>query len=132
MDLSDILSIAVTIIIALAVQSWGFWKWLDAQFEARDARIEGARRDFERTATALRSEANQRSEAMRVEVARIDREIAGLRSEFRETLARMPTREETAQLLRERISPLENDMRSLVIELARLGVHNPSNGHRQP
>ena len=34
-------------------------------------------------------------------------------------------------MLRERVAPLESDLRSLVIELARLGVHNPTNGARQ-
>ncbi len=131
MELGQVASIAVTVILTIAVQSWAFWKWLDAQFEKRDSRIEGVRREFERTVSALRQEANVKAEAMRSEVSRVDREISGLRSDFREALAKMPTRDEAAAIMRERITPIENDLRSLVLELARLGVHNPANGQRQ-
>lgn len=130
MTLDTVLTI-ISIVMGLAVQSWGVWKWLSGEFAKRDAAINVAVHERNQVVTAIRAESNAAREHMRTEISRIDRDISGVRAEVRERLATLPTRQEQETMLRERVAPLESDLRSLVIELARLGVHNPANGSRQ-
>ena len=59
-------------------------------------------------------------EYSRGEIARLDRDLSGLR----EKLAVMPSRKDVDDIIRERVGPMEADLRALVIELARIGVTN--------
>ena len=123
--LSDMLTV-IGIVSGLAVQSWVFWRWLSAQFDQRDREMAEAIRERNTHIAALRVEASSAREQTRNDVARVDRDIANLRQEVSVKLAMIPTREAMESMLRDRVQPLESDLRSLVIELARLGVHQPT------
>lgn len=122
--LSDLLTI-LGIVIGLAVQSWGFQRWLTKQFDERDDAIAAATRERNQMIDALRTQGNTAREQTRNEIARVDRDVAILRSEVRERLAVIPSRKDLDDALRDRVSPLESDLRALTIELARIGVHQP-------
>ena len=122
--LSDLLTI-VGLVVTLSIQSWAFWRWLSSQFDRRDREIDDAVRERNVMVTAIRNEASVARDAARADIARVDRDIASLRNEVSVKLAMIPTREAMESMLRDRVLPLESDLRALVIELARLGVHQP-------
>lgn len=122
--LSDLLTI-LGIVIGLAVQSWAFQRWLVKQFDARDQAIADATRERNQMIESLRTQGSTARDQTRNEIARVDRDIAMLRSEVRERLAVIPSRKDLDDALRDRVAPLESDLRALTIELARIGVHQP-------
>lgn len=113
----------VTTIIAILSQTVAFHRWLQRQLEARDRAIAAAVSERNTMLAALRTEAATAREHARSEITRVDRDLAAMRNEFAVQLARIPTRDAMESLLMDRVRPLEADLRALVIELARIGVH---------
>lgn len=132
---SDWLTI-ITIIITVAIQSWGFFKWQTAQFQKRDEKLDACDKDFTK---ALEHEASERQrqidlvrdraaalQDMQVrESARLDREQAATRHELSMAISNLPTRDYIERMFGARFKPLEEDLRSLVLELARNGLPLP-------
>ena len=115
-----------TVLVAIIGQTIAGIRWLNSQFAERDKEHEQEVHARIAQGTAIRAEASAHREQNRVDISRLDKEIAGLRGDVALRLATMPTRDQLEDLLRDKVSPLEADLRSLVIELARLGVHNPN------
>ena len=116
----------VTVLAAIIGQTIAGIRWLNNQFAQRDEEHEKEILDRIAQGTAIRAEATAHREQHRTDLSRLDKEVAGLRGELNVRLAHMPTRDQLEALLRDKVGPIESDMRALVIELARIGVHNPN------
>jgi uncharacterized protein (DUF1684 family) len=116
--------------VALFVQSFTFWRWQVAEFRKRDDELANSTRDRNVQFTAIRAETGAAREQSRNDIARVDKDIASMRNEFSIKLAMIPTRDAMEQMLSNRVGPMEADLRALVIELARLGVHQPAARHQ--
>lgn len=101
-DLSIDPGTIATIIFGFFVQSIAFWKWLSAQFKSRDDALDVIKDMFHR------------------EITRVDREVSVLRTETRERLATVPTRDQIEELFDRKLSRMENQLDALMREFARL------------
>lgn len=115
----DSMLTVVGIIIALVVQSWAFLRWLNRELESRDQSLADAVRDRVREIGAVTGKIEAVRDHHRTEIARVDRDLSALR----ERLAQMPSRKDMEDIIRDRIAPMELEVRGLVIHLARLGLH---------
>ena len=129
LSLAEWVTAAIGVIGFLAAQLWAAVRYLSSQFAKRDAASATLGAKLENLSTAVRAETQAHREQMRGEFARVDRDIAGLRSEVRERLAVMPTVKDLDNSLRDRIGPLEGDLRALTLQLAENGIRAP---HRRP
>lgn len=118
-------SLFATIIVTAMVQAWGFYRWLATEFAKRDRELSEAVTERQRILTALRAEATVSAEKFTNEFKRVDMDIMELRGDMRERFAAMPSRQDIDQLLRDRVQPIEQDLRSLVFQLAKIGVKDP-------
>jgi Tfp pilus assembly protein PilO len=120
-----VIGLGITLLLFMFGQSFALWKLLSREFEKRDRAITAAASERNAQLMAVRQETVAANAQSRESIARVDKDIAALKNEFSVQLARIPTRAEMEQMLSNRVGPMEADLRSLVIELARLGVHNP-------
>lgn len=113
-DVLTILGLCITFGGALATMNWRITTWVRAEIDAAD------------------QEAKRVDQRVTDEVSRMKDDIAEVRLEFSTALAKLPTRAEIDGMLAQRIAPLEhgqqamnNDVRSLTLELARAGIRVP-------
>lgn len=106
----NVIAGAVMVVGAVVAQSVGALRWLNGQFAKRDEALEEIR---EEAAAARQSHAEQ--------LVRVEKDMLSLRSEFAVRLASIPSREAMEMMFRDKVGPLEQDLRALVIELARHG-----------
>lgn len=99
-DLGTIL----TLVITVGIQSFTAWRWLAAQFKDRDSAIN----------------------ALKDEIHRVDREVLTLRTETRERLASVPSRDQIEELFDKKLGRMQDTLESLVKEVARLGARTRS------
>lgn len=111
------------IAFALAVQSWIWIRWLNREFKARDEALSAAIHDRNRELQNVVGKIDTTREYSRAEIARIDRDLSGLR----ERLAQMPTRTDMENILRDRVFPVESNLTALAMQLARLGLVEAQN-----
>lgn len=69
-------------------------------------------------------------EMFKSELYRVDRDLSATRHELSISIAALPTRDAIEAMLVSKVAPLESDLRALVIELARNGMHPPKGGNR--
>lgn len=119
LQIDSVLTI-IGIICAMAGQSWVFLRWLNREFRTRDEALTAAVNERNRELQNVSGKVDMTREYSRGEIARLDRDLSGLR----EKLAVMPSRKDVDDIIRERVGPMEADLRALVIELARIGVTN--------
>lgn len=126
-DLLQIGGYAAFLIIQGAVLTW----WLGRQLGKRDEAI--AKEAENRNAMELRMqmETNHHREASRRDLARVELEFSKFKSEVAVRLSLLPTRDAMEAMLVQRVAPMESDLRTLVIELARLGVDVGGHARRQ-
>lgn len=96
------LGTVITVIIGLLSQSFAAWKWLTAQFSSRDSSL------------------NNIKDTLNREIARVDREVMTLRTETRERLATVPSRDQIEEMLDRKLGRLETQLDSLMKEFTRL------------
>ncbi len=119
LQIDSVLTI-IGIICAMAGQSWVFLRWLNREFRTRDEALTAAVHERNRELQNVSGKVDMTREYSRGEIARLDRDLSGLW----EKLAVMPSRKDVDDIIRERVGPMEADLRALVIELARIGVTN--------
>jgi hypothetical protein len=128
-DWISIISIIVSFLVTIAVQSWVFFKWQTAQFQKADDKleVETAARNIQ--AEALKDRIVAERDSRLRETARLDRENEKTKHELAIALASLPTRDSIEAMFVARVQPLEASLHALVIELARSGI--PSVGGRR-
>jgi hypothetical protein len=101
----------IVVVCGLGVQAIFITWWLSRQLAKRDEAIstEGSKR------TTLQLEIQQ-------DIARIDLELATFKATVDTRLSMLPTRDAMEVMLAQRVGPMEGYLRTLVIELARLGL----------
>lgn len=107
-----------SILVAIIVQSFSFWKWMTAQFKARDEAIDRSKVERDQKLEALRSEIAADQRVLEADMRRIERDM----TDVREKLQQMPTRQELERLMERKVDPLHELIHTLTIELARGGL----------
>jgi hypothetical protein len=115
----------ISIVIGLAIQSFAFFKWQTAQFKQRDDMIDAETEERHRQIELVKERTVANRDMIVRESARLDRENASTRHELAIAISNLPTRDYIEAMFRERFKPLEDDMRALVLELARNGLPVP-------
>lgn len=116
--MNDLLNLVGTMIVMLSL-AFGYWKWQDSKNTEMESRVDGLERDLLNKVAVVSTLANTVKEQARADTNRLEHSLQDQRREFAVHLAAIPTRDHIDQLLKERVAPLEQDMRNLVIELAR-------------
>jgi hypothetical protein len=94
-------------LIGMVIQSFAFWRWLSGELQARDAALASA------------------TGAFNLQITRMDRDIGNLRTDLSVALAKLPTRDMLDAMLQARVGPIDAEVRSLTLELARNGLQLP-------
>lgn len=126
----------ISIVVGLAIQSFAFFRWQTAQFNQRDDRIDRETKDLNKAIDFETEERHKQFELVRErtvanrdmitrEAARLDRENDNTKHELAIAISNLPTRDYIETMFRQRFKPLEDDMRALVLELARNGLPVP-------
>lgn len=115
--LSDVLTI-IGIILALVIQSWAYLRSQAKRAEEQDEAIGLVAKEFAHEVKTMTGKMDAIRDHSRTEIARLDRDMVTLR----ERLSQMPSRSDMETIIRDRITPLESDLRGLVLQLARLGL----------
>jgi hypothetical protein len=92
----------ITVLFGFLTQSFAAWKWLAGQFSSRDASLSNIKDTLNR------------------EIARVDREVMTLRTETRERLATVPSRDQIEEMLDRKLGRLETQLDSLMQAFTRL------------
>lgn len=99
-------------LIAIGIQSFVFWRWLSSELGARDKALAAA------------------ADAFNAQVVRMDRDISTLRTDLSVALAKLPTRDVLDAMLQARVGPIDAEVRSLTLELARNGLQVPARSNQ--
>jgi len=118
---SDWLTI-IGIVIGVAIQSWAFFKWQTSQFQKRDEAREAETKERHEQVDSVRDRIVALRDEVSLSLSRIDRDLSTTRHEFSVALAALPSRESMESMFAARVGPIEQDLRALVIELARNGM----------
>lgn len=126
MELSEVLTLLGLLVTMMGI-AVGILRRMESRFESQSKSLSEALGDAVRERnsqiTAIRAEGNAARENQRQETIRLDRDIAGLRSEVRERLAAIPTGPQIEAMLDRRVGRLDVRLETLVVELARIGVN---------
>lgn len=120
--LSDVLTI-VGILVTVGIQTFAAIRWITKRFEERDEAMRRMVTERDNALRGLAGKVDAVREFSREQASRVEREMQREMSGFRERLAVMPTRKDLDDTVRERLQPIEGEVRALVVELARLGLH---------
>lgn len=105
--LSDVLTI-VGIIVGLAIQSWGAWRWLTARFLAQEAAREELGRHWEDSLSRVLAQVDRVSERGRIERAKLDNRV----TRIEDRVARTLTQEQIGEIFRAELAPLKDVVRT--------------------
>lgn len=113
---------AVVVAVTIIAQSFAALRWLNGQFAKRDEALAKQKENFEIALLQVREEAVEARQAASDRMTQLEKELLAMKAEVSVRMERFPTRNDLEVMLREKVAPLEQDVRALVIELARHGL----------
>jgi hypothetical protein len=106
-------------LLTIGVQSFTFWRWLSKELEARDKALLLA-------GSTTNQQIDQLTDKFNAQLKLMDRDISNLRTDLSVALAKLPTRDMLDAMLQARVGPIDAEVRSLTLELARAGLQLPA------
>jgi hypothetical protein len=115
--LSDVLTI-VSVLVAIGLQTLGFYRWIVAQLEQRDKAIAETVGARAAAVDGVFKRINADRDAAASDTRRIDSALADIKV----AIARGITRNDLDRVIGDRLAPLERDLRHVVSALADRGL----------